>query len=214
MSRARKTDIPGRDYRTNPEEARAQGWPALFAQSMPAADAALPPVVEIGFGRGEFLVHLAGQTPQRAHIGIEVSFKRALKMARRLARMQLHNVRLLNLPAENALPLFAPQSVAAFWVNFPDPWPKKRHHKNRLLQAPLVRQLALRLIPGGMLHAATDHEQYAQQIHEVLSIEALLQNMHAPRPFAREAPGRRRTAYEEMWRAEGRALHFFQYRRR
>jgi tRNA (guanine-N7-)-methyltransferase len=68
-------------------------------------------------------------------------------------------------------------------------------------------------VPGGELHAATDHAGYAAQIDAVLAAEPLLENA-LPAPFVSEVPGRLRTAYEEMWRAEGRALHFFHYRRR
>jgi tRNA (guanine-N7-)-methyltransferase len=75
-----------------------------------------------------------------------------------------------------------------------------------------VAALADRLVPGGVLHVATDHAEYAEQIDAVLSSEPRLENAFAA-PWLSEVPGRPRTAYEEMWRAEGRVLHFFQYRR-
>ena len=100
-------------------------------------------------------------------------------------------------------------SVETCWINFPDPWPKKRHQRRRLLQPGFVAALSRRLVPGGALHAATDHAGYAEQIDAVLAAEPLLENALAA-PFVREVPGRLHTAYEEMWRAEGRALHFFQ----
>ena len=212
MTRIRKTDIPGVDRRVSLDDIREKGWPALFA---PDLDPPLRLVVEIGFGRGEFLRHMAEAEPATAYVGVEISRKRVLKMARRLARDEIGNVRLLAEPAQALLEQGLPdEGVAAFWVNFPDPWPKKRHHKNRLLQAPLVRQLAKRLAPGGQLEIATDHAEYAEHIAEVLRAETLLENLNAPAPYASEVPGRLHTAYEEMWRADGRALHFFSYRRR
>ena len=212
MTRKLKYDIPGPDRRVSPDEVREKGWEAIFA---PDLRAPLRLVVEIGFGRGEFLQHLAREEPGTAHVGVEVSFKRVLKMARRLARSELGNVRLVEATGEEVVrDLLAPESVAAFWVNFPDPWPKKRHHRRRLLQPAFVARLADRLVPGGELHVATDHVEYAEAIDAVLSGEPLLENALAPERWLRDVPGRLPTAYELEWRAEGRALHFWSYRRR
>jgi tRNA (guanine-N7-)-methyltransferase len=124
-------------------------------------------------------------------------------------------VRLLCAQAERVVAeLLSPASVAEFWINYPDPWPKKRHHKRRLLQAPFVTALAERLVPGGLLHVATDHAEYAEEIAQLLAAEPRLENLFAPAAFVREVPGRMATAYELEWRAEGRPLHFFDYRRR
>ena len=79
---------------------------------------------------------------------------------------------------------------------------------------PLVHALATRLVPGGVLHAATDDTAYAEQMDEVFAGEPLLENANAPLRWRPEVPGRMHTAYEEQWRAEGRPLHFFAYRRR
>jgi tRNA (guanine-N7-)-methyltransferase len=212
VARRLKHDIPGPDRRVGVDELRARGPGAVFAPEL-APDA--PLVVELGFGRGEFLMELAAHAPRVAHLGVEVSHKRVLKMARRLARTELRNVRLVEARAESVVrECLARGSVQAFWVNFPDPWPKKRHQRRRLLQPELVRQLALRLAPGGELHAATDHVEYAEAMNAVLAGEPLLENAAAPAPWLPEVPGRKPTAYELEWRAEGRALHFFEYRRK
>ncbi len=211
MTRALKHDIPGTDWRVTEEDVRAKGWAAIFGEPV---DPQEPLVVEIGFGRGEFLMDLALAAPSVPHVGIEYSTKRVLKMARRLAKTAIRNVRLLDALAEPVVQdLIAPGSVQAFWINFPDPWPKKRHHRRRLLQPGFVRDLGLRLVPGGTLHVATDHEGYADWIDAALAGEPLLVNAFAPAPFRRDVPGRRTTAYEAEWRAEGRAMHFWQYRR-
>ncbi len=212
MTRKLKYDIPGPDRRISPDEVREKGWDAIFAPDL------RPPlrlVVEIGFGRGEFLQHLARQEPESAHVGVEVSYKRVLKMARRLARTEVGNVRLIEATGEEVLrDLLAEGSVAAFWINFPDPWPKKRHHRRRLLQPRFVAGLADRLVPGGELQVATDHEEYAEAIDEALAAEPRLENALAPERWLRDVPGRLPTAYELEWRAEGRTLHFWTYRRR
>jgi tRNA (guanine-N7-)-methyltransferase len=212
VARRLRFDIPGPDRRVGFEELRERGLAAAFAPELPAP---LPLVVEIGFGRGEFLMALAAERPGRAFLGVEYSAKRVLKMARRVARAGAGNLRLLHARGEDVLRELLPDAcVEAFWINFPDPWPKKRHARRRLLQPERVRELALRLVPGGALHVATDDVPYAEQIDAALAAEPLLENALAPARFAREMPGRTATAYEIEWRAEGRPLHFFLYRRR
>lgn len=211
MARHLKYDIPGPDRRVEFEALRGGGLAKAFE---PALAAPLPVVVEIGFGRGEFLLALAAEAPDQAFLGVEYSFKRVLKMARRLARSELGNVRLLQARGEDVVRELLPEgSVRTFWVNFPDPWPKLRHRRRRLVEPGLVRELALRLVPGGELQVATDDRDYAEQIDATLAGERLLENALAV-PFLRDVPGRRATAYELEWRAEGRSLHFWTYRRR
>jgi tRNA (guanine-N7-)-methyltransferase len=211
VGRRLKHDIPGPDRRVPPEEAAEKGWPALFGPALASA----PLVVELGFGRGEFLVDLATRAPDVAHLGVEYSTKRVLKLARRVARLPLENLRLICARAERVVQeLLEPASVAAFWVNFPDPWPKKRHLRRRLIQPRLVALLADRLVSGGSLHVATDHEDYADQIDAVLAAQLQLENLYAPDPWRSQVAERLPTAYELEWRAEGRPLHFWHYRRK
>jgi tRNA (guanine-N7-)-methyltransferase len=213
VSRRLKLDIPGPDRRVAREDVLAKGWPALFAPDL--APGPLRLVLELGFGRGEFLIDLARRAPDVAHVGVEISRKRVLKQARRLARMELGNVRLVHGRGEDAVAeLFGPASLEAVWINFSDPWPKARHHRRRLVQAPLVAAIGERVVPGGVLHVATDDVRYAEHIDAVLAAEPRLENAYAPEPFRREVEGRTPTAYELAWRAEGRPLHFWAYRRR
>jgi tRNA (guanine-N7-)-methyltransferase len=209
MARRLKLDIPGPDRRVLAADVLAKGWPALFGAEPP-----LRLVLEIGFGRGEFLIDLALRAPAVAHVGVEISRKRVLKQARRLAKTEIANVRLVHGTGEEAIAeLFGPASLDAVWINFSDPWPKKRHHRRRLVQAPLVAAIADRLVPGGVLHVATDDVPYAEHIDAVLAAEPRLANAFAPARWLADVPGRTPTAYELEWRAEGRPLHFFAYRR-
>jgi len=215
LSRSLKRDIPGVDWRLSPADLPARlaaaGWEGIFAGDVPAP---LRLVLEIGFGRGEFLLALAAADSKSAFLGVEYSAKRVLKMARRLARSELRNVRLLEARGELVVhELVCEGSLAECWINFPDPWPKKRHQRRRLLQPPFLRALALRLRPEGLLHLATDHVGYAEAIDVALRAEPLLENVFSPEPFLREVSGRLATAYELEWRAEGRPLHFWCYRR-
>lgn len=210
MSRRLRYDIPGPDRRVALDDVRAKGWEALF----PELPRPLRLVLEIGFGRGEFLADLAAHAPGVAHVGVEVSWKRVLKLARRLARGELANVRLVHGAGEQVVTdAFAPGSLDAVWINFSDPWPKKRHHRRRLVQPALVAALAERLRPGGLLHVATDDVGYAEHIDAVLAAEPRLANAFAPARWLAEVPGRTPTAYERAWRAEGRPLHFWAYRK-
>jgi tRNA (guanine-N7-)-methyltransferase len=211
MPRRLKLDIPGPDRRVTPGDVLAKGWTPLFAPDLAAP---LRMVLEIGFGRGEFLIDLALRAPAVAHVGVEISRKRVLKQARRLAKSEIANVRLVHGTGEQALAdLIGPASLEAVWINFSDPWPKKRHHRRRLVQAPLVAAVADRMKRGGVLHVATDDVPYAEHIDAVLAAESQLENVFAPARWLADVPGRTPTAYELEWRAEGRPLHFFAYQR-
>lgn len=227
MGRSLKYEVPGEDPRVSMTAVAESGWAACFArparaEAVSASANAVEPsgvaldrmVLEIGFGRGEFLLEMAARRPEIAFVGIEVSFKRALKMARKVGRAGLRNVRLLEGRAEVGLrQLFEPGQLAEIWINFSDPWPKGRHAHRRLIQPPVVAVAADRLAEGGTLYVATDDVPYAHQIDEVLSGESALRNRYWPWPFLPEIEGRMKTGYELQWRAEGRPLHFFAYDR-
>lgn len=216
MSRRLKFDIPGRDFRIDleaiePGSASPCFWEEEFALDV---DSPLDLSVDIGFGRGEFLIDAARKEPRRAFVGIERSYKRTLKMARRLARFEISNVRIVEGPAERAIvELFAKSSISTAWINFPDPWPKARHARRRLVQPAFVAELTARLAPGVLVHLATDDPEYAEQFAEVLAGESGLENQFAPDPYRHEFTGRIQTAYELQWLAQGRSFHYFTYRR-
>jgi tRNA (guanine-N7-)-methyltransferase len=212
MSRAIKTDIPGIDWRVSLDDARERGFEKIFAGRVART---LPLVVEIGFGRGEFLLELARCEPAQAFVGIEVSYKRALKMARRIARLGVTNIAILEARAEDVLrDALADSSVACFWLNFPDPWPKKRHARRRFVQPDSLAWLVRRLAPGGLLRIATDDPDYAEWIDERLAAAPELENCYAPDRWRASVADRAATAYELEWRALGRSFHFFEYARR
>ena len=147
---------------------------------------AAPVVLEIGFGMGDTTAAIARARPETDFVGIEVHSPGVGALLRRLDADGTTNVRVIQHDAvEVVRDMIAPESLAGIHVFFPDPWPKKRHHKRRLLQPAFVALLASRLRPGGTLHVATDWEDYAQSILEVLSAEPLLVNTaggFAPRP--------------------------------
>ena len=138
---------------------------------------AAPKILEIGFGMGETTAAIAAAHPASDFLGIEVHTPGVGSLLKQIAERNLGNLRILQHDAvEVARDMIAPATLAGIHVFFPDPWPKKRHHKRRLIQPPFVRLLAERLAPGGYVHCATDWEEYAQQMLEVLSAEPLLEN--------------------------------------
>jgi tRNA (guanine-N7-)-methyltransferase len=145
-----------------------------------------PRVLEIGFGMGETTAAIAAAHPGIDYLGIEVHTPGVGSLLKAIDAQGLTNVRVIQHDAVDVLThMIAPASLAGAHVFFPDPWPKKRQQKRRLLQAPLVSLLASRLQEGGYLHVATDWEDYAQQILEVLASEPLLMNTapdFSPRP--------------------------------
>lgn len=171
-----------------------------------------PVVLEIGFGRADLMLKLAEAQPERRFLGVEVSRKRVEKSARRVVARALRNVKLVHAPAEYLLERVLPEaSVAECWVNCPDPWPKKRHHRRRLVNREFALRMARVLEPGGVLHISTDHTGYAEWIHEVMSKAPGLRNLHAPAPLSTDRPARPETAYEAEWIAEGRDIVYFDY---
>lgn len=145
---------------------------ALFARSAPT-------VVEIGFGMGSSLFEMAKRQPEVNFIGIEVHPPGLGALAADLHDAGLTNVRLVAHDAVAVLATQIPkQSLAGVQIFFPDPWPKKKHHKRRLIQPEFVKQLVELLEPGGWVHCATDWEDYAQHMLEVLNREPSLTNQN------------------------------------
>jgi len=145
-----------------------------------------PTIFEIGFGMGETSAKISAGMPEKNFIGVEVHTPGVGSLLKLIDEQRLSNQRVIQHDAVEVLThMIAPDSLAGAHVFFPDPWHKARHNKRRLIQGPLVSLLASRLAPGGYLHCATDWEEYAQQMLEVLSAEPTLKNSaetYAPRP--------------------------------
>ena len=145
-----------------------------------------PTILEIGFGMGETTALIAKAHPENDYLGIEVHTPGVGSLLKLIAENELANLRLVQHDAVEVLEhMIAPAALAGAHIFFPDPWPKKRHHKRRLIQPAFVALLASRLAPGAYLHAATDWEEYAEQILAVFASEPALVNTapgFAPRP--------------------------------
>jgi len=168
-----------------------------------------PPEVEIGAGKGRFLLEMAAMNPERSLLGIERAAKYHDMICHRAARRGITSIRMLRTTAEDLFfRLLRPASVARIHVYFPDPWPKKRHHKRRLFKPDNVESMARSLVPGGDLLVRTDHADYAEVIGEVLEASAL----EALDPAA-AFEGLPATSYELKYRRENRPIWAFARRR-
>lgn len=187
----------------------------LDAVPLPLTSAALcgadvPLEVEIGSGKGRFLVAWADQHPERCFLGVERAAKYLAMAVRRASRAGLANVRFVRTTAEDVLfRCLAPTSLSGVHVYFPDPWPKKRHHKRRFFTEANVQRVAEVLSPGALLRVKTDHLDYAAQIAAVLGTCSLLVSVAAEEAFA----GVPETSFELKYAREGRQVVRLAYRR-
>lgn len=142
---------------------------------------AAPTVVEIGFGMGVATAAIAAARPEDNFIGSEVHAPGVGSLCKLIAEGGPSNLRIIQHDAVEVLRDMIPAaSLAGVHVYFPDPWPKKRHHKRRIIQPDFVALVADKLAPGGYLHCATDWEEYAHWMLEVLGAEPALVNSAAP----------------------------------
>jgi tRNA (guanine-N7-)-methyltransferase len=155
-----------------------------------------PLILEIGFGMGEATAQIAALMPQKNFLCCEVHPPGVGALLKRVSEQHLDNIRIIAHDAVEVIDQMLPaQSLDGVHVFFPDPWHKKRHNKRRLLQAPLIAKLAVRLKAGGYLHCATDWQPYAEQMLQLLSTESRLKNAalanhpelggYAPKPHYR-----------------------------
>jgi tRNA (guanine-N7-)-methyltransferase len=173
-------------------------------------DPGRPLAVEIGSGVGEATVALAAARPSYDVLGIEVWLPGVADTFHRMAQAGVDNVRMLSVDAVWTLEhLLGPGSVTELWTFFPDPWPKQRHHRRRLVRPEVARLAATRLAGGGHWRLATDWSPYARQMTEVLHAEPLLEGGPAPR--WRDRP---ETRFERRGLDEGRTIVDLDYRRR
>ena len=155
---------------------------ALFGREAPV-------IAEIGFGMGETTARIAAAHPGNDYLAIEVHSPGVGSLLKQIGELGLKNVRIAQHDAVEVLrDRVAPESLAGIHVFFPDPWPKKRHHKRRLIQPAFAELAASRLARGGRLHVATDWQEYAEHVLQVLCATPGLRNTaadFAPRPESR-----------------------------
>ncbi len=169
-----------RDYLLEAGSGRAD-WHQIFGRTAPV-------ILEIGFGMGDSLCQMAAAEPDKNFVGIEVHPPGVGRLLNQAAAAQLSNLRVYMGDAVAVLDdCIPPQTVSRVQLYFPDPWPKKKHHKRRLVQPDFVAKIRRTLAPGGLLHMATDWLPYAEHMAEVMAAaegfeNTVSQGIYAPRP--------------------------------
>jgi tRNA (guanine-N7-)-methyltransferase len=163
-----------------------------------------PRVLEIGFGNGAGFVAMAKQHPQQDFLGVEVHRPGIANVFLQAQEWQLQNVRVINADATEVLAQQLPDAcLDAIYIFFPDPWHKQKHRKRRLIQPAFVELLAGKLRGNGVLHLATDWEDYAQQMLKVIDANPCLRNLAGPGQFSARPQWRPLTKYEQRGQRQG-----------
>lgn len=181
-------------------------------------------VLEIGSGLGEAIVHRAAEVPEANFLAVEVYTPGIADLLRKMASEGVENVRVAQANAPELLDnMLEENSIDELWVFFPDPWHKTRHHKRRLVSPEFASKVARVLKPGGIWRLATDWEEYAIVMRDVLDAHPDFENLHAGEGATEEDPaggwaprweGRTLTSFERKAGEAGRSAHDLTYRRR
>ena len=182
-------------------------WEELFGNRNPLN-------LEVGFGVGNFIIEMGIREPNENFIGIDFYHKGIRKVITRIAKYEICNARIVYGDAKEKIPLlFAPEELNRVYINFPDPWPKKRHHKRRLIKPNFIKILAEKLKCSGEIHIATDHEAYAMEILDFFEKDQLLINKNGLGTFLFQKEGIPKSKYEKKFISTGERIFYFEYKR-
>ena len=203
------------------QRALTQLWPKYGVEFSPTAldlptlfGRAAPRMLEIGFGAGEALLEFASAHPEIDCIGVEVHRPGVGRLLLGAEAATLSNLRVICHDAVEVLQhQLPPASIALVHIFFPDPWPKKRHHKRRLIQPAFVELLATVVAPGGTLRLATDWEPYAQHMREVIAASSAFANIAADAGLVARSAERTLTRFERRGQRLGHGVWDLEYRR-
>lgn len=169
---------------------------------------AMPLEIEIGCGNGRFLTARALKNPEIHYIGVERMMERVRRCSKKAEREQLANLTFLRVEAGRFVRDLLPEKrVQAMYLFFPDPWPKRRHHKNRFFQREMCDTLARILIPGGHMYISTDHEEYFKEMYRYLSEDARFIEVA---PLIREED--EQTDFERLFLSKGDPIYHCAFR--
>lgn len=182
-------------------------WPKIFENDHPLK-------LEIGFGMGDFLIEMAAREPNSSFVGIDFAYTGIQNILSRIKKFHLKNIRIIYGDVRKKMPLlFKNEELDTVYINFPDPWPRKRHFKRRLIKPELANLIANKLTPQGRIHIATDSESYALEILEYFNAESLLQNNNRESGFLNARCHLPKTKYEKSFIYAGDQIHYLEYYR-
>lgn len=165
--------------------------------------------LEIGFGDGDFLIDMSKIKQNWNFIGIEIKRKRYLKALRKLKTCDVDNIKLLNIDASLAIDeVFELESFSTVYINFPDPWPKDRHRKHRIINNQFLTRLSKIMKDRALLEIASDHKEYIDQILCVSKENPNFKNLVAPDHYRHSVGDRPYTKYECEYIKEGRVIYY------
>ena len=171
-----------------------------------------PIKLEIGFGMGNFLIEMAAKEHASNFIGIDFYHKGIRKLMARIKKLQLENIRVVYGDIRSKISiLFKDKELNTIYINFPDPWPKKRHIKRRLIKPEFIKQLAQKLNFEGITYLATDSENYAHEMLEYFNAETLFQNIDSQKGFLKERIDLPKTKYEKNFINAGEKIFYLEY---
>jgi tRNA (guanine-N7-)-methyltransferase len=165
-------------------ESHYSQWRHLFQAASPSS----PLHIEIGTGYGDFMLDFCQHHPDILFIGLDHRFKRSFSLAKKLASIPNKNFRYLRAKGERLAFIFGPGEVDCVYFFFPDPWPKKRHHKKRLFQKPFLESVQKVLKPGGRLVVKTDHEGYFDWMLNEIALAPIMKPLFQSRDLYTEFP--------------------------
>lgn len=168
--------------------------------------------LEIGFGEGDFLIEMAKKETEWNFVGIEIKRKRFKKAVKRVERENLQNVKFLLMDAKIAVEeIFSPNTFSKVYINFPDPWPKDRQKKHRIINPKFLVRLSDIMKPLAALEIASDHEDYISHILEVFENMEIFKSEFRSPAYVNRLPYRPITKYEMEFREEGREIYYLRF---
>ncbi|MGE5446170.1 MAG: tRNA (guanosine(46)-N7)-methyltransferase TrmB [Ignavibacteriales bacterium] len=172
------------------------------------AEAAL----EIGFGDGDFLIETAGRKADWNFVGIEIKGKRFRKAVSRAEKKKIKNIKFLVMDARIAIEeVFSPNTFSEVYINFPDPWPKERHKKHRIINTDFLQKLSRIMKAEGVLEIASDHKEYISYILDVLDKTATFKCAFPPTRYVISPTDRPQTKYETEFREKGKEIYYLRF---
>ncbi|PIQ95475.1 MAG: tRNA (guanosine(46)-N7)-methyltransferase TrmB [Nitrospinae bacterium CG11_big_fil_rev_8_21_14_0_20_56_8] len=182
-------------------------WSAVFGNRNPIK-------LEVGFGGGSFLIEMAARENRANFVGLDYYHKGIRKTITRINKLQLQNVRLVYGDAKEKIPLlFRRGELSEVYINFPDPWPKKRHAKRRLIKPEIIGMLAEKIAPGGTIYLATDSESYAAEILEGFEASPEFTNKSGPRAYEIQREDVPKSKYEKNFIKAGEKIFYMTFMR-
>lgn len=170
-------------------------------------------VLEIGFGDGDFLIEMAERHPEKNYLGIEIKTKRFKIALRKSKNWKTDNLKFLHMNANVAVEeIFYDNTFSLVYINFPDPWPKDKHHKHRIINTDFLGTLSRIIKPCGILEIASDHKDYIDHSFEVFANAPFFKSEYAEPGYLHNIPNRPYTKYEREFREEGREIFYLMYK--